>query len=115
MPKVSKRKMQSCKAYQSSAATRQREKLVCVINQTLMEMNDDELQQIYQNVIQLNNNEVETSINNIEASGNEAESKKVEINNKKVATNTHHQKLIKIIEKLPDNQLKSAIHLLENM
>ena len=40
---------------------------------------------------------------------------KVETNNKKVATNTHHQKLIKIIEKLPDDQLKSAVHLLDTM
>ena len=28
---------------------------------------------------------------------------------------TQHQKLIKTIEKLPDDQLKSAIHLLNNM
>jgi hypothetical protein len=109
MPRVSKRKMQSRKANEASMAVLKRKKLVCNIYQELIQRNNNELQQVYQYIIQqtkLDNNEVEINEDNEMDDG---------INNKKVATNTRHQKLIKIIEKLLDDQLKSAIHLLNNM
>ncbi|CAB4404966.1 unnamed protein product [Rhizophagus irregularis] len=73
------------------------------------QMNDDELQTIYQNIIQPNNKEIE--INDNEKINDE----KMEAGDKKVATNTRRQKLIKIIKNLPDDQLKSAVHLLDTM
>ncbi|RGB38366.1 hypothetical protein C1646_755792 [Rhizophagus diaphanus] len=65
------------------------------INDSKMEINDDE--------VKINDNT--TNIND----------DKVEINSRKVATNTRRQKLMKIIKGLPDNQLKSAVHLLSIM
>lgn len=82
----------------------------------LTQMNEYELQLIYQNITQpneINNNmEIKMEINDNEMEIND---KKVETNNKKVATNTCRQKLIKIIKDLPDDQLKSAVHLLDIM
>ncbi|PKK61653.1 hypothetical protein RhiirC2_816295 [Rhizophagus irregularis] len=93
MPKVSKRKSQSRKANQVSVNTRrisQREKRILEIKQALIRMNDDELLLIYQNIIQ-------------------------PTNDKKVIRHTRRKKLIDTIEKLPDDQLKSAVHLLNTM
>src|SRR4051812_19773845 len=93
MPKVSKRKIQSRMASQISINAQkaiQRGKNIHKINQMLTQMNDDELQLIYQNIIQ-------------------------QTNDKKVVRPTCHHKLIKIIEELPDDQLKSAINLFNTM
>ena len=52
MPKISKRKIQSRKANKVSVNIRQRRKTIHNIDQVFTQMNDDELQLIYQNIIQ---------------------------------------------------------------
>lgn len=70
-----KKKIQSRKANQVSINIRQQKKTISNINQMLIQMNDDELQLIYQNITQLNDNEKDINDD------------KVETNNKKLATN----------------------------
>ncbi|CAG8682925.1 3645_t:CDS:2, partial [Gigaspora rosea] len=84
---------QSHKASQCSVDKRkaaQHEKYIIEINQTMMQINDDELQLVYQDIIQQSNSQ---------------EKNKVEC----------HQKLIDFVKKLPDNHLKSAINLFDTM
>ncbi|RIB28832.1 hypothetical protein C2G38_1349514 [Gigaspora rosea] len=93
MPKISKRKQQSREASQVSANKRKavlRVKNINEINQCLTQMNDDELQLIYQGIVKQPNSQEKNKT-------------------------THRQKLLSMVEKLPDNQLKSAIHLLDTM
>ncbi|RIB29827.1 hypothetical protein C2G38_2027374 [Gigaspora rosea] len=93
MLKISNRKHQSHKASQCSVDKRkaaQHEKYIIEINQTMMQINDDELQLVYQDIIQQSNSQ---------------EKNKVEC----------HQKLIDFVKKLPDNHLKSAINLFDTM
>ncbi|RIB24923.1 hypothetical protein C2G38_2167224 [Gigaspora rosea] len=90
---ISKRKHQSREASKASANKRkvtQREKYICNLNQILIQMNDNELQSIYQHVVQPTNDQKENKT-------------------------TRRQKLINIVEHLPDNELKSAIHLFDTM
>ncbi|CAG8851385.1 36758_t:CDS:1, partial [Gigaspora margarita] len=66
------------------------ENQIQTINKALLEMNDDEFQLIYKDIIQLTSS-------------------------KKIIQTTRCQKLIDIIKQLPDDQLKSALHLLNTM
>ena len=102
MPKISKRNLQSRQANQVSINMRQQKRIIHNINQMLTQMNDDELQLIYQNITQPNEiNDKEVEIND----------KEVETNNKKMATNARRQKLIKII-KICHNNLNKQIKIL---
>ncbi|CAG8692641.1 18947_t:CDS:2, partial [Racocetra persica] len=93
MPRLSKRKLQAHKANQVSVNVRKtvnREEQIQTINKALLQMNDNELEVIHQDIIQLTSN-------------------------KKVIQTTRRQKLIETIKQLPDNQLKSASHMLTTM
>ncbi|CAG8851449.1 17645_t:CDS:1, partial [Racocetra persica] len=59
---ISKRKRQSREASKASADKRkaiQREKYICELNQILMQMDDNELQLIYQHMVQPTNHQNE--------------------------------------------------------
>ncbi|CAG8540571.1 29146_t:CDS:1, partial [Racocetra persica] len=93
MPRISKLKLKARKANQASVNARKaakRDEQIQIINKELLQMNDNELQLIYQDLVQ-------------------------SADDKKVTKITHRQKLIDTIEQLPDDQLKSAIHLLNKM
>ncbi|CAG8811598.1 13077_t:CDS:2 [Gigaspora margarita] len=90
MPRLSKHKLQVYKANQVSVNVRKtakREEQIQTINKALLQMNNNELELICQDIIQLTSN-------------------------KKVIQTTHCQKLIETIKQLPDDQAKSAIHML---
>ncbi|CAG8756557.1 31702_t:CDS:2, partial [Racocetra persica] len=93
MLKVSKRKAHTRKASQVSADTQkaaQCNKQIYDISQMLTQMDNNKLQLIYQNIVQLTNNE-------------------------KTNQMTLRQKLVNMIEQLPNNQLKLAAYLFNKM
>ncbi|CAG8739083.1 40828_t:CDS:2 [Gigaspora margarita] len=93
MPPVSKQKLKARKTSQVSVNARkatQYEKRIQDINEVLIEMDDDKLQLGYQSIVQ-------------------------PTNIKKMNQKTLCQKLIDRVKQLSDDQLKSAIHLLDTM
>ncbi|RIB21706.1 hypothetical protein C2G38_2034187 [Gigaspora rosea] len=92
MPPVSKKKLKARKAGQASANARKagHEKGIQDINNMLIQMDDNELQLVYQSIIQ-------------------------QTYDKKLNRTTLRQKLIDRVKQLPDDQLKSALHLFNTM
>ncbi|CAG8722466.1 8785_t:CDS:1 [Cetraspora pellucida] len=109
MPKLSKRKSQARKASQASVDARKatrHSKQIHDINQLLKQMNDGELQLIYQNIVQLISQTIVQS-----ASQGIVQSTSNETTNQIML----RQKLINMVEQLRDDQLKVAVHLFDTM